>query len=149
VASPYDPIDVTQYGSRTACRRCGGGELGTYVLVHAFTPRAVQQSLRAGVRCIEHGFLHDDTTAEMIAERDAWWCLQPMLDDQDAIPFTDPPKREKMQAVTAGTDRAFELAKKHGVKLAWGTDTLFDAGLADRQGRQLGKMSRWFPRLMC
>jgi len=30
------------------------------------------------------------------------------------------------------------------VKLAWGTDTLFDATLASRQGKQLAKMSRWF-----
>ena len=33
---------------------------GTYVLVHAYTPRAVQQALRAGVRCIDHGHLLDE-----------------------------------------------------------------------------------------
>jgi imidazolonepropionase-like amidohydrolase len=146
VASTYDPIDVTQYTEAELRAGVAVAEnWGTYVLVHAFTPRAVQQSLRAGVRCIEHGFLLDDATAEMIAERGAWWCLQPMLADDDAIPFTDPAKRAKLAQVTAGTDRAFELAKKHNVKLAWGTDTLFDASLANRQGRQLAKMSRWFP----
>ncbi len=146
VASTYDPIDVTQYTEAELRAGVAVAEnWGTYVLVHAFTPRAVQQSLRAGVRCIEHGFLLDDTTAEMIAAHDAWWCLQPMLDDDDAIPFSEPAKQEKLARVIAGTDRAFHLAKKHGVKLAWGTDTLFDAGLADRQGRQLAKMSRWFP----
>ena len=46
--------------------------------------------------------------------------------------------------MTEGTDRAYELAKKHGVPLAWGTDTLFDAQLALRQGAQLAKMVRWF-----
>jgi imidazolonepropionase-like amidohydrolase len=145
VASAHDPIDVTQYTEAELRAGVAAAEnWGTYVLVHAFTPRAVQQSLRAGVRCIEHGFLLDDATAEMIAARDAWWCLQPMLNDEDAIPFTDPDKQEKLTRVTAGTDRAFQLAKKHGVNLAWGTDTLFDAGLADRQGRQLAKMTRWF-----
>src|SRR5215211_2812233 len=49
-----------------------------------------------------------------------------------------------MKQLTAGTDTAYELAKKHGVKLAWGTDTLFDAKLAERQGAQLAKMVRWF-----
>lgn len=145
VASTYDPLDVTQYTEAELRAGVAAAEnWGTYVLVHAFTPRAVQQSLRAGVRCIEHGFLLDDATAEMIAERDAWWSLQPLLDDEDAIPFDDPASQAKFIRVTAGTDRAFELAKKHGVKLAWGTDTLFDATLADRQGRQLAKMSRWF-----
>ena len=46
--------------------------------------------------------------------------------------------------LTRGTDPAYELAKKHGVKLAWGTDVLFEAKLAERQGAQLAKMVRWF-----
>ena len=145
VSSPYDPVDVTQY---TEAELRAGVEAaenwGTYVLVHAFTPRAVQQALRAGVRSIEHGFLLDDATAEMIAEHGAWWCLQPMLGDEDAITFTEPVKQAKIAQVVAGTDRAYDLAKKHGVNLAWGTDTLFDTRLADRQGAQLAKMSRWF-----
>src|SRR5262249_2303972 len=29
-------------------------------------------------------------------------------------------------------------------KVAWGTDTLFDASLAARQGKQLAKMTRWY-----
>jgi imidazolonepropionase-like amidohydrolase len=145
VTSNYDPIDVTQYTEAELRAGVAAAEnWGTYVLVHAFTPRAVQQSLRAGVRCIEHGFLLDDETAEMIAERDAWWCMQPLLHDEDALQFDGPANQEKFLQIAAGTERAFELAKKHGVKLAWGTDTLFDASLADRQGRQLAKMSRWF-----
>ena len=43
-----------------------------------------------------------------------------------------------------GTDTAYALAKKYQVKLAWGTDTLFSAELAGRQGAQLTKMVRWF-----
>jgi imidazolonepropionase-like amidohydrolase len=46
--------------------------------------------------------------------------------------------------VTAGTDNVYGYAKKHRVKIAWGTDTLFDAGLAAKQGKQLAKMKRWF-----
>ncbi len=46
--------------------------------------------------------------------------------------------------MTAGTDNAYALAKKYGLNVAWGTDTLFDAKLATRQGAQLAKMVRWF-----
>ena len=144
VSSAYDPIDVTQY---TEAELRAGVEAaenwGTYVMVHAYTPRAVQQALRAGVKCIEHGHLIDDETVAMIAEHDAWWSLQPFLDDEDAIPVPAA-SRDKQGMVTDGTDRAYGLAKKHGVKLAWGTDTLFDAHLATRQGAQLAKMTRWF-----
>jgi imidazolonepropionase-like amidohydrolase len=144
VASAYDPIDVTQY---TEAELRAGVEAaenwGTYVMVHAYTPRAVQQALRAGVKCVDHGHLLDDETVAMIAEAGAWWSLQPFLDDEDSIPVPAA-NRDKQAMVVDGTDRAYVLAKKHGVKLAWGTDTLFDARLASRQGAQLAKMVRWF-----
>jgi imidazolonepropionase-like amidohydrolase len=145
VASPHDPIDVTQYTEaemRAAVE--AAANWGTYVMVHAYTPQAIGQCLRAGVRCIEHGHLMDDATAELMAESGAWWSLQPFLDDEDAIPIADPPTRAKQLQVTAGTERSYELARKHGVRTAWGTDTLFDESLAARQGRQLAKMTRWY-----
>lgn len=145
VASPYDPIDVTQYTEPEMRAAVDAAEnWGTYVMVHAYTPRAISQSIRAGVRCIEHGHLMDDATAALMAESGTWWSMQPFLDDDDAIPVLDPATRAKQLEVTDGTIRAYELARKHGVKLAWGTDTLFDASLAHRQGKQLAKMTRWF-----
>ena len=42
----------------------------------------------------------------------------------------------------AGTDNAYRLAKKYKIKTAWGTDTLFDAKLATRQGAQLSEAGR-------
>jgi imidazolonepropionase-like amidohydrolase len=144
VASPYDPIDVTQY---TEAELHAGVEAaenwGTYVMVHAYTPRSVQQALRAGVRCIEHGQLLDEETVSMMAEHDAWWSVQPFLDDEDAVPVP-PGNRDKFLQVANGTDRAYELAARYKIKLAWGTDTLFDAELATKQGKQLAKMTRWF-----
>jgi imidazolonepropionase-like amidohydrolase len=115
------------------------------VTVHAYTPAAVRQAVIAGVRCVEHGQLLDDATAELMAERGVWWSVQPFCDDEDAIPMGSPVTRAKQLLVMEGTDRAFALAAKHGVRLAWGTDTLFDAGLAARQGAQLVKTARWMP----
>jgi imidazolonepropionase-like amidohydrolase len=144
VASAYDPLDVTQY---TEAELRAGVEAaenwGTYVTVHAYTPRSIQQALRAGVRCIEHGQLVDEETAEMIAANGVWWCLQPFLDDEDAIPVA-PSSRAKQLEMSKGTLRAYELAIKHGIRVAWGTDTLFSAELALKQGKQLAKMSRWY-----
>jgi imidazolonepropionase-like amidohydrolase len=145
VASPYDPIDVTQYTEAELRAAVEAAEdWGTYVMVHAYTPRAIGRSVRAGVRCIEHGHLADDPTAQLMAETGTWWSLQPFLDDEDAYVMPDPAGRAKQLEVTAGTDRAYGLAAKHGVKVAWGSDILFDASLAARQGRQLAKMTRWY-----
>lgn len=145
LASSYDPIDVTEYTESEMRAAVEAAEnWGTYVMVHAYTPRAVAQAIRAGVRCIEHGHLIDEATVELMAEHDVWWSLQPFLDDEDAIQNPNPANRARQLEVSAGTDRAYALARKHGVRIGWGTDTLFDADLASRQGKQLAKMSRWF-----
>lgn len=145
VSSSHDPIDVTEYTE--AELRAGvdaARNWGTYVLVHAYTPHAVQQAVRAGVRCIEHGQLVDEATVALMAEHGTWWCLQPFLDDEDANPHPEPAKRAKQVQVAAGTDRAYELARKHGVKVAWGSDILYNAKLAARQGARLTKLTRWY-----
>jgi imidazolonepropionase-like amidohydrolase len=144
VASPYDPLDVTQYTElelRAAVE--AAGDWGTYVMVHAYTPRAVQRAIRAGVRCIEHGHLLDDATVELIARERVWWCPQPFLDDEDAPALTGDSKVKFLQ-MTAGTETAYLLAKKHGAQVAWGSDILFDPVLTTTQGKQLAKMVRWF-----
>jgi imidazolonepropionase-like amidohydrolase len=144
VASDYDPLDVTQYTEREIRATVDvAGNWGTYVTVHAYTPHAVRTAIAAGVRCIEHGQLLDEETVALMAENDIWWCLQPFLDDEDA-PQLAGPNRAKFLQMVAGTDDAYRLAIKHRVRVAFGTDTLFDAKLAARQGAQLAKLTRWY-----
>lgn len=145
VVSQYDPIDVSQYTEAEFRAAVEAAEnWGTYVAVHAYAPRAIKTAIRAGVACVEHGQLIDEEAAKLMADRGVWLSTQPFLDDGDAIPF---PKgslaHEKQLMVSRGTDLALELANKHGIKTAWGTDILFDRKLSDRQGAQLAKMARW------
>jgi imidazolonepropionase-like amidohydrolase len=143
-SSPYDPLDVTQYSEAELRAAVDAAEdWGTYVTVHAYTPRAVRRSIRAGVRCIEHGHLLDEATLEFMAGEGTWLSMQPFLDDEDANPTTGETRRQQLQ-LFAGTDRVYEWARKHEVRIAWGTDTLFAPELAHSQGRQLAKMRRWF-----
>ena len=146
VASSYDPLDVTQYSLAEMRAAVEAAEnWGTYVTVHAYTVHATRQAIQAGVRCIDHGQLLDETTVKTMAEKGIWWSLQPFLDDHHSIPFKDgSATRAKQLEMTHGTDNAYRLAKKHKVKTAWGTDTLFDPDLAAKQGEQLSKMVRWY-----
>jgi imidazolonepropionase-like amidohydrolase len=80
-----------------------------------------------------------------MAEKGIWWSLQPFLDDEDAVPFpAGSDSRKKQIQMVQGTDNAYQLAKKYNIKTAFGTDCLFDANLATRQGAQLAKMVRWY-----
>jgi imidazolonepropionase-like amidohydrolase len=145
VASPYNPIESTQYTEaeiRAAVE--AADNWGTYVTVHAYMPRAIRQAIAAGVKSIEHGQLIDEPTAQLLADKGIWWSLQPFLDDEDASPLVNPVSQKKALQVFAGTDNAYRLAKKYKVKTAFGTDILFDARLASRQGAILAKMVRWY-----
>lgn len=146
VSSNYDPLDVSQYTFEEMKAAVDAAESwGTYVAVHAYTPKAVQMAIQAGVKCIEHGNMVDEDTVRLMAEKGVWWCLQPFLDDEDAIYFPeDSVNRRKLLTMTRGTDTAYEYAKKYKIKTAFGSDTLFDAKLATRQGAQLAKLVRWY-----
>lgn len=145
VSSSYDPLDVTQYTVaelRAAVE--AADNWGTYVTVHAYTPRAVRQAIEAGVKCIDHGQLLDDATAKLMAEKGVWWSLQPFLDDRPSAFAEGSANRIKQLEMFSGTDTAYALAKKFKIKTAWGTDTLFNADNAKKQGAQLTKLVRWY-----
>jgi imidazolonepropionase-like amidohydrolase len=144
VASPNNPIESTQYTEAEIRAAVEAAEnWGTYVTVHTYTPRAIRQALAAGVKCIEHGQLIDEPTAKLLAEKGIWWSLQPLLDDEDVPPLSAE-SRKKALEVFAGTDNAYQLAKKYKVKTAFGSDVLFDARIASRQGAILAKLVRWY-----
>jgi len=146
VSSLYDPIDVTQYTVPELRAAVEAAEnWGTYVAVHAYTPRAIRQAIEAGVKVIEHATLMDESSAKLVAERGAWVTLQPFLDDEDATPFApDSPNRAKQLTMFAGTDASYGLAKKYRIKTGWGSDTLFDPKIAARRAQQLTKLTRWY-----
>src|SRR5690606_29059994 len=72
-----------------------------------------------------------------------WLEIQPFLLDEDAGRREGEALR-KYEMVAEGTDRAYRLAKKHGVKLAFGVDMLFNPAGNVRQAYYLPKLTRWF-----
>jgi imidazolonepropionase-like amidohydrolase len=145
VSSPFSPIDVSTFtdGELRAAVEAADN-WGTYVAAHAFTNAAIRRAVAAGVKCIEHGFLMDDTTAQLLAEKGVWLSLQPL---PEALREGFPPgsvQRAKADEVWPGIGRAYELAKKYKIKTAWGTDVLFSAALAEQQGTILASLTRWY-----
>jgi len=80
----------------------------------------------------------------MIKDNDAWLSIEPLLNDEDADKFDNPFSTQKYVEVTKGTDRVYKLGKEMGVNMAFGTDILFNAEAAEKQGKFLAKLSRWF-----
>jgi imidazolonepropionase-like amidohydrolase len=146
VASNYDPLDVAQYSDDEFKAAVLAAEnWGTYVTVHAYTPKAITSAINAGIKCIDHGQLIDEPTARLMAEKGIWLSLQPFLDDEDANPMPEgSPNRKKQLEMSSGTENAYALAKKYKIKTAWGTDVLFEPKIAARQNAKLTKLTKWY-----
>ncbi len=146
VSSSFDPLDVSQFTfEETKAAVDAASDWNTYVCTHVFTDEAAQRALSAGVMCLEHGHLFTAETLKMMKEKGAYLSMQPILDDEDAIQFPEGSfSRQKYVEVTRGTDRVYRMARALGVKTVFGTDALFDPELADKQGKLLAKLGRWY-----
>jgi imidazolonepropionase-like amidohydrolase len=144
VASPHSPLDASTFTEeelRAAVQ--AAGNWGTYVGVHAYTSEAIRRAIAAGVKVIEHGHLMDDESARLIAEKGVWLSFQPFVDD-GFVPQMPASSMARLRQLFAGTEATVVLARKHKLKLAWGTDILFSAANATRQGALLVQMGQWF-----
>ncbi len=144
VTSAYDPIHTIQFTDDEFQAAVEATEAwGTYVTTHAINDEAVRHSIENGARSVEHGHMATRETLQMMKDQGVWLSMQPFLDDEDA-PALNEFQKEKYKFVTDGTDFVYRTAKELGLKIAFGTDTLFSADLAERQGAVLAKLQRWF-----
>lgn len=145
VSSSFDPIDSLQYTqAEMKAAVSAAADWGTYVCIHAYTSDAVRRALDCGVKSIEHGQLVDEDVVRLMAEKDAWWSIQPFLADEDANYKSSPEQVAQQQQIAEGTVHAIELGRKYQVKMALGTDILFSPKGTATQGRQLAKFARWY-----
>ena len=145
ISSLYDPIDSVQYVEeelRAAVR--AAADYGTYVAVHAYTPAAIRRSVEAGVRSIEHAHLIDEATMKLIAERGVYLSPQAYVFSGVFGGTGTGAQALKSQQVSVGLDRMMQLAKKYGVKVAFGTDVFGSPKVFPWESREFGARLRWF-----
>jgi imidazolonepropionase-like amidohydrolase len=127
VATVYDPLDGLQFTPEEIRAIVIEAEkLGTYAMAHIYTPEAITIALNAGVRSIDHGMLIDDKAMALLKEKDAF--LVPSLGvglftpEELAFAWPTPATKAKGARIIAGMENEIILAKKHDVKIGFGTD---------------------------
>jgi imidazolonepropionase-like amidohydrolase len=127
VATVYDPLDGLQFTPeeiRAIVVECE--KVGSYAMAHIYTPEAITIALNAGVKSIDHGMLIDDKAMKLLKEKDAF--LVPSLavglftPEELAFAWPTPAIKAKGARIIAGMENEVKLAKKHGVKIGFGTD---------------------------
>ena len=127
VATVYDPLDGLQFTPEEIRAIVIEAEkVGSYAMAHIYTPEAITIALNAGVKSIDHGMLIDDKTMALLKEKDAF--LVPSLavglftPEELAFAWPTPATKAKGARIIAGMENEMKLAKKHGVKIGFGTD---------------------------
>lgn len=136
VASPTDKIEHIQFSDEEIRAIVTvANNAGTYVTSHAYTPQAIQQAIRQGVRGIEHGNLLDEVTAKLMAEKDCF--LTPTLITYATMAkfsgFLPPASAKKNKEVLQKGLSAITIASKAGVTICFGTDLLGPLHFAQSQ----------------
>ena len=145
-ASPTDELDHVQFSVEELAAAVGvAGAVGTYVLAHAYGPRAIQNCLEAGVRSIEHGnFLDEETADRMLARGDAY--LVPtvityeLMSRLEAGPGWSADNVRKMRQGLTGAYDSLGLAYEKGLPIGSGSDVL--AEMQGDKGKEIACQAR-------
>lgn len=129
VSSPTDRIGNTQFAREeilAAVEEADAAE--TYVAAHVYTARAANRALECGVKSIEHGNLIDDSTIDLLLEKDAF--LVPTMSTHEVLGTEGVaggmPKHmcDKVFEVVEAGYKTHAHAHSRGVRMVFGTDLL-------------------------
>jgi imidazolonepropionase-like amidohydrolase len=129
VASQADPLESLQYRvDEIEAAVDEATRWGSYVCAHAYSAKAIERAVRAGVHTIEHGNLIDTPTAKLMAERGAY--MVPTLVTYDSMKRRgseyglSPYSLAKNELVLNAGLRSLDIARSAGVKIGFGSDLL-------------------------
>ncbi|EEE43907.1 metal-dependent hydrolase family protein [Roseibium alexandrii] len=147
VSGINDPLDTTQFLLEEIQAAVAAAEnWGTYVTVHGYTTRAVNQAIDGGVKSIEHGQLLDRPTLERMAAEGVWLSIQPFTICSEAG-LTEA-QNAKQAIVCQGTGQVYEWIKElPDLKVVHGTDIFISPGPGIGVSEEVEQMERlldWF-----
>jgi imidazolonepropionase-like amidohydrolase len=148
IASPTDRVDSTQYSMEELRAIVEEARAANrYVTGHAYTALAVNRGLEAGVGCIEHGSLMDESSIRLFQRTGAFYV--PTLATYAALAeegieqgLPADQHRKVFDVLDAGL-HALELAHRAGLPIVYGTDLL--GGMHRRQLSEFTLRSRVQP----
>ncbi|HUJ65466.1 MAG TPA: amidohydrolase family protein, partial [Acidimicrobiales bacterium] len=124
VMSHNTQVGQQQYSDEELAAICDEAHrAGLRVAAHAIGDEAVRGCIRAGVDCIEHGFLASDETIQLMVERGTFLVTTTYLAEGMAVAkYGDPVHKRKAEYVFPRAKQTLHQAIEAGVKIACGSD---------------------------
>lgn len=129
VSSPTDRITSTQFSESELRAIVGEAEAALIpVMAHAYTARAINRAVRAGVTSIEHGNLLDDESVRLLNAHGATLVptliiYRSLVEEGEAAGLAAELVQKTWDVLDAGLT-ALEKAYRGGVHIAYGSDLL-------------------------
>jgi imidazolonepropionase-like amidohydrolase len=143
VASLKDPLESVGYSEaemRAAVE--AAADYDTYVCAHAYNDESVKRCIKAGIKDIVHGQLLSEEVVKLMAENGVWLGSLSSPYGLMDVPWFTEENRRKGKEVLAGYENVMKWAKKHGVKMGFGTDAA--AGMVDTVLYEFEMRSKFF-----
>ena len=128
VVGGHDHLSDTQFSvAEIAVAVEEAAARGTYVTVHAHNNEGIRNAVRAGVRCVEHGTVIDEPTAQLMREHDV--ALVPTFAVLDQIVAgdgmdLDPATRDRVAGVHESMASALKISRAAGLRIGLGSDLI-------------------------
>ncbi len=151
ISSDFDPIHSVQFTpAELEAAVQAAADWDTYVAVHIYESKGAIRALNAGVKCLDHGHLINEETIKLIKEKDAWLVPQAFWTNTPAsfwVPGKDTIPEglyKKIKPVLEGTDNVFNLAKKHGINVGFGSDAYGALGYESYALLEFTSRTKWY-----
>jgi len=147
ITGAHDPIDVTEYTfEELKAIVTEAKHWGTYVMVHAYSDNAVRNAINAGVLSVEHGLMVKPETLKLMKKKGVWLSTQCINYGKEAkdLGIAGTPMEAKFNEAKKAAEQTYRLAKKYGLKLAWGTDTFGSLELQATQSQEFSMRAKYF-----
>jgi len=140
-----DPLDIAEYSPEEL--RAAADEAkrwNTYLAVHAYTDRSIENALNAGAMSIEHANLITEATMKLLAKKGAFLSTQTGFFLAPIPASFSAAQKARQQLAAEGLENMMQLAKKYNVKIALGTDLVGSMESKATELEEFTNRTKWF-----
>jgi imidazolonepropionase-like amidohydrolase len=147
ISSRYAPLDIFGFTQGEIVAAVGAAsDFGTYVMAHVYYDRAIDRTLTAGVKSIEHGNMMTEASMKKLVEAGAFLSIQASASQSPSPDWFSADQKAKHRLARDGFFKMVELAKKYKAKVTFSSDWFgSDEAFALQSEEWVARKDFWTP----
>jgi imidazolonepropionase-like amidohydrolase len=147
ISSRYAPLDIFGFTQEEISAAVdAASDFGTYVLAHVYYDRAIDRTLEAGVKSIEHGNMMTEASMKKLVAAGAFLSIQASASQSPSPEWFSTDQKAKHKLARDGFFQMVELAKKYKAKVTFSSDWFgSDDAYALQSQEWIARKDLWTP----